>query len=160
MNLEERPHRAPDLFGPAGEAWRYTAVPEGHPTLACWLVRRPDAHPAWKWWVVCALSLEDRPGLSPAKLRYSEAQVEIQILTLHPQEALPDPDSEAPRMAALVPPDFVEQYHGLTEHQVAWIVRSMVAEIVNGGESPDSDHRSCWERKVGAWVRHYREDVH
>lgn len=153
--------RAPDFKGPCGSAWRVTLPatherPDTTATLACWLLTIPGAHPAWSSYWLAAIHLRDIPGVAPAVKRYPEAQHELMLYALDPEKPLPDPDDALRvRPAFLMPPNLVEQFHGVTDEQAATIVELLARGFVDGHANPDTDFRSHTQGVLRATVEHF-----
>jgi hypothetical protein len=151
--------RDPDIKGRVAEAWLIKLKSEDRGTLAGWVVRGPF-HPFWQWWMVTVVHLRDIPGQSPAHKSYPEAEFEFIILSANPEHSPPDPDNPAGGYKFLVPPDVVEQFHGVSDHDAKRILESSVRAICDGIMSPDSDYRSIWKETLAGTVQHFREGGH
>lgn len=172
--------REPDLQGAAARAWRLRRTPEaraaheasfGYPdaSLADWIVNGPY-HPFWSWWYVGLVHLREVPGAPPASKRYPEAEYEILCLSLNPkpEDGRPDvPDIDKVEAGDAVgglpgflsPPDWVVQFHGVSDEQ-AIEVGEHVANAIVQGRSCDSDFRSWWEAAIPNTVKHVLGEPH
>ncbi len=149
------------LKGPGGTAWRIPAVikrPEQEACLASWLVNVPGAHAFWSYWQVSICHLRPIEGATePLEKVYPEAGYEFSILTIDPEKC-PNPTIESifeHGLSHLVPPDVVEQFHGVSDPVALMIARAGVNEIVAGNISPDQDFRSVWKSFIKQTVRTY-----
>lgn len=151
--------RPADRKGLVAEAWLSKAVPERaeqEASLTQWLIKGPF-HPAWEYWVLGVISLEDIPGAPPAKKKYPEAEYEFMIVSIDPDCYPPDPDV-AEGLKFLHPIDLVYHFDGVTEGQAMEIASLAVQAICDGRISPDQDFRSAWERTLDATVQKYKAE--
>lgn len=98
------------------------------------------------------MHLREIEGTKPAYKKYPDAQHELQVLAIHP-DALPDPDDTS-TWKYMMPPDVVEQFHGLNDEQTVQLATMLVAHVCKGLLSPDSDWRARWKQHVAATVEH------
>lgn len=156
--------RSPDLTASNRAAWKVKKHdpplrPDWAACVASWLVKFPGAHAAWDRWQVSVIHLRDIPGVAPAKVTLHGATHEFHILAVDP-DCEPDVDAPDPNIRPLMPPDLVHQVAGISDRDAERICESMIRAIVLGGESPDGDYRSAWERKIDATVAHFRHGGH
>jgi hypothetical protein len=145
--------RVADRSGPCGRAWllqpEEAPSPQQEATLSTWLVNCPFRHPFWEWWTVTVVHLRDVEGLPSAERAYPEAEYEFQIRTLDPEESpTPDPDLVDEGWEYLDPPDVIEQFHGIGDHQAQALCSMAIQEILNGRVSPDVNFRGEWNRII------------
>jgi hypothetical protein len=105
------------------------------------------------------ISLREIPGVEPASKHYPQAEYEMTIYSVNPEE-MPNPDPDRPPFPHLLPLDVVEQFHGVTEAQVERLAVWCVRAVVDGVLSPDQDFRSEWRRTIQVTVQHLREGCH
>ena len=152
----------PDFEGVAGCAWDLIRISGGVVTdlaqtagLASWVINCPLAHPAWDSYLLGVVHLRDIPGTPEPARHYPGAQYELMISAIDP-EAHPAPDPEHERtFKLLAPPNVVEQFHGITDSQAAFIGRQAARAIVEGRISPDSDFQRAWNATIKASVKHF-----
>lgn len=158
--------RAPDVKGQYAEAWLCTPHPQTaaeQAALATYLVKMPNTHPLWDHWIITAVHLRDIEGAPPAKKQYPEAEYELMILALNPEEnpAEIDPDNLPRPLPWLSPPDAIVQFHCNGMDQAAVRITQLVIETIGRGRvSPDQDFRSFWEQSIKTTAQHYREGRH
>lgn len=145
------------MTGRVGRAWK-VSIPPGSPsdwsaTVASYLVNVVGAHPFWTWWAVSVVSLRQIEGVAPAHKSYPEAEYEFLIVTINPEHP-PDPDAVGDGYRFLMPPDVVEQFHGLNDEEVAKLCMMSASIIVQGKASPDQDWRSWWKAAIPNTVKH------
>jgi hypothetical protein len=152
--------RAADRKGLVAEAWLSRAVPERpqqEASLVQWVVKGPF-HPAWEYWVLAVISLEEIPGAPSAHKKYPEAEYELMIVSLNPECYPPDPDV-ADGLDFLLPIDLIYQFDGVSDAQAMEIASLAVQAICDGRISPDQDFRSVWEKALDATVRKYKAEA-
>jgi hypothetical protein len=152
------PMRTPDLEGSAGRAWLIQpAKPEEGASLGSWLVNVPGAHQFWSWWVLAVVHLREEEHLPPPARVYEEAEYEFTILTVDPKEPVLSPEvAEEEGLAFLMPPDVVEQFHGIIEQDASVVAAISVQEIVKGRISPDQDFRPRWKVLLDETIAAFR----
>jgi hypothetical protein len=150
--------RTPDQKGQAAEAWIIdpSQFPPSPASICLWLVVSKIFHPIWDSWIVQAIHLREIDGAQPPVLRYPEAEHEIMILSLSHDHGVYDPDKMPFPVPYLTPIDMVKQVDGYSDGQVAQLVGRMIAEIVAGRMSPDSDYRSQWEKVIDHDIACYK----
>lgn len=170
-------HQAPwlkripaDITGDAGRAWRWQVTdeersrPDAVATLDQWLLLAPGAHPWWAWHVMAGVDLAPHDGLPPAHKRYPEAQYELLVLALDPDQPVPQPLGlpRAGELHCLVPPDVVVQFHNVPggREQARRLVELCALACVDGRLIPDSDHQGSWDRSLATTLQHAREGRH
>jgi hypothetical protein len=156
--------RPPDVDGFA-KAWyieNKSGVADHQATLAMWLVNAPWAHPFWSWWNIGLLHLRDIPGVKPAHKKYPEAEFEFIILSIDPDWTPIDDASELAKngIPFLHPPDVIEQFHGVSDHDARRITEAAVRAVCAGHISPDQDYRSVWHTTIHDTVDHFRAGAH
>jgi hypothetical protein len=153
-SLKPWQRRAPDLTGPAGEAWD---LPLRGNMVSSWLVHCPSAHPLWKWWTVCVVDLRNpRTGWGSRKA-YPGAEFEFVIAAVDPY-ACPEPDPAlwGEGYTELVPADVVKQFHGVTDEQARHLTATAVQAILAELLSPDEDQRKRWVTSIETMVKSLR----
>jgi hypothetical protein len=153
--------RPPDKEGAVARAWKSPITSDEHAAhIATWFVNGPF-HPHWNWWVISSVDLINRPGIQDAVLDYPEAEYEILVLSLNPEDGVPDVDTnESGALSFLTPPDLKFQCHGVSREVVAEVVEQMVDKIVAGQMSPDSDFARHWTGRLETTITHYKEGRH
>ena len=111
------------------------------------------ANPFWSYWMVAIVHLRDIPGVPPARKSYADAEFEFLIATIDPEKA-PNPDPDLGPWPLLRPMDCVVHFHGVIDDQAAKLLELAVRDMVLSAESPDSDYREAWKRKIWATVEH------
>lgn len=171
--------RDPDFSGVA-RVWRIRHQPEmetahadswgyASSSLADWIVNGPY-HPLWSWWYIGLVHLRDVPGAPAARKQYASAEYELMCLSLNPdgepgRPKVPDLDKlEAGNVIGglpgfLTPPDWVVQFHGVTDDQ-AHEVGELVVSAIAQGYSCDSDARSWWMTAIPNTVKHVLGEPH
>lgn len=119
-------------------------------------------HPAWDTWAIQLVHLRDVEGLEPPNLHYPEAEFEIGIIAIDPEQCPIDPDRIATLggLRYLTPFDLVKQFDGCSDRQAIRLAGLMVREICRGAASPDSDYRASWEKMIEHTVSHYKAGLH
>ena len=151
--------RDPDQQTGNRRAW---AIPlnqeQEHATLQAYLIDYPGAHPFWRWWLVLAIHLRPIGRLGPANIRVPGATHEFMIAAHNP--VYPDPDPDLPnQFHHLLPIDLVHQTKA-TDEEAIEVVDLMVHAIIEGGESPNQDNRSWWERAIEETLEQQRGGHH
>lgn len=152
--------RDPDVSGQFGRAWLSRikpSKPDHSACLACWVMHRPGAHPAWAWYVVTIIHLRDIPGVRPAVKRYPEAALELSVYALDPDRPV---DIDEGPWHFLMPCELEYQFHGVSDRDATRICETYVRGCVVHGASPDSDLRLWWMRHLDATVDHFRSGAH
>ena len=153
----------PDIKGDFGEAWRqdlvalhakYPDLNQTSTTLVSYHLNCPKAHPAWHWWAVSLVHLRDQEGATPANKHYPEAEYEICVLAFNPEKG--EPVLGVLPYSFLMPPDVMQQFHGVTDEGAIEITTELVRACCYGKISPDQDYRSYWRRYVQAGVEHFK----
>ncbi len=150
----------PDKDGHA-KAWSIPLKPQSpaeEACLACWVVHATWAHAFWSYWGITLVHLRDMPGVPSAHKNYPQAEYELVIAAIDPDECPPDRDAFVP--AYLHPIDVVKQFDGVRDRDAVRIVELAVDAIVAGQLSPDQDYRRTWNRVIDATVEHFKAGKH
>lgn len=138
--------REPDFEGPGGKAWNIkSAIPS--PTLASYLIYAPYSHPVWPYKWLSIIHLRDEPGIDPPTKYHPEAEYELILMPIDP-EAMPHPDPDEQPFMILVPPDVMEQFHGITDDEVKEIGAILIQNVIAGLLIPDQDWRRHWRKML------------
>ena len=147
----------PDLTGAiCGEfkwaAWKIPASGDPSKTdVGAWFLFCPGAHPCWSWWVLAAISLEDRPGIPPAKISFEGATHEVLIHALDPET---DHGLDLTRVTPLQPVDLVHQVRLPGDELAVELLELCARRCMRGDISPDSDFRLRWKKILDATSEH------
>lgn len=157
--------KTPDFEGIHGRMWKVpmkTLLECGpNTTLGCWILTVPGAHPLWHSYLLSIIHLRDVPGFPPAKKKYPEAEYEVILFALDPDEDLPDPDDVKNfHPVILTPPNLVEQIHGITDEQVVSIAEKLCRAFIDGIASPDTDFLSHTQNLLKNTVEHFTVGHH
>lgn len=144
-------------------AKRDTGVPDHQASCAAWLVNGPF-HPFWRWWQLAIVHLRPIPGVKPAHVQFPGASHEVLIASIDPTR-LREPDVEKiergkQTLPYLQPLDLVHQVILASDAQAEELADLMIAPILAGSYSPDSDFRSAWKSILDRTAEHLRLDGH
>ena len=148
-NLKEARMRQPDMIAPWCRIWKIRPKvirkKSWEATLTSWIIEGPY-HRALNNWVLGVIDLKNIPGVQPATLHYPEARFEIAITAVDPVIPINVDEIEAGTgvFHILRSPDFVKQFHDVTEEEAVAIAENMITDILLGNASPESDWRSIW----------------
>jgi hypothetical protein len=154
----------PEMKTAHADSWGYASG-----SLCDFIVHGPY-HPLWSWWYIGLVHLRPIEGAPPANKQYPEAEYELMCLSLNPRgesgrpkipdlEKLEAGDVEHGLPGFLTPPDWVVQFHGVTDEQARKIA-TIAVKIIAEGQSCDSDFRQWWKHSISETARHYREGLH
>lgn len=153
--------RPPDATGRSGEAWAIaigSASALEPASLAAWLIRCPNAHPYWKWWVARVFELRNLPSV---RRHTPKAEYEFVIFAIDPYDCPePDPENAGCGYPELIPSDVVEQFHGVTDEQAKYLCDVAVKSILDGVLSPDEADQPKWQKRVAMMAECMRGDAH
>ena len=148
--------RKADKHGPGGSAWRCGIKPttkDHEAGLGSWIIHQPGVHAFWSYWIVALVHLRPIESVRPAHKAYPEAEYEMLCLSLNPEHDPPDPDG-GEELHFLTPPDWVHQFHGVTDTQAVEMFERLVEECVAGRLAADSDFGERWKASIWATVEH------
>jgi hypothetical protein len=124
-----------------GELLAITPGTAGADTTLCWyLIEHRLGHPLWHHYVLCVVTLDDRPGVAPAKIMVPGATHELIVVAL-------DPTGE-PYLAAelaeqglgdrfLAPVNVVQQFTA-TDAEAADLAELCVVAVCDGRLWPET----------------------
>lgn len=158
----------PTYDGPAAKVWSVDPPQDdGDPrlavSLATYLMFAPNAHPHWNWHIMLGVSLRPVEGVPAAVKHYPEAEYELMVFALDPDQEVPDPHTwplGRGRGLLMDPPDAVVQFHGVTDEQAVEVYSLAAKAVADGILIPDTDHRQKWIGAIRATVEHYRDGGH
>ena len=146
----------PTLDSPQGRAWELPPPPVFTTTwLRCWIIERPDAHPAWHSYMIALYALRDVEGATPA-VRYAPGVThEFMLLAIDPEadrQLIVDgcnPGGETWQW--LTPPNFGAQFTADGDDAAVSMIREQaVRPVVDGDLNPDVDGRADWIARFGS----------
>lgn len=174
--------KKPDIEGPAGRAWRFTATPEIMKEkphgLDAYLIHQPNVHAVWSWWFVTGCDLYDDPdpteyGRWPPKRDRPDMTHEFFCYALNPQSGHyagsepPDGwDSTEEEVETRVgrhwmtPPEFVHQDKLRDSDQANEILRLLVRAMCDGVTYADSDFATRNHELLAGTAEHFRQGKH
>jgi hypothetical protein len=115
----------------------------------------------WPYKLIALCHLRDVPGVPPARKRYPEAEYELMVISINPDECPePDPDKCEEGYPLLEPVDIATQFHGLSDTDATNILESAVNAVVAGYLVPDEDFRRLWDSSIASTVEHFRAGFH
>ncbi|MGW1039347.1 hypothetical protein [Streptomyces sp. NPDC002547] len=164
-----RHHTEPDeLSGPYGTAHR---IPPANYTanlaaLDGWIITAPSWHPVWSQYLLDVISLDDTPGLPPARKYFPGATHELMVVVLNPDHGPYDartfgaPDG----LSFLAPVNIGEQFTG-TDEQARRLSFLSAQAVVAGllcpetGDAPDRV-RASWRASIHQTLTHNHDPHH
>lgn len=152
--------RKADKEGPFGKAWR---LPLSGPStaLGSWLVFAPKSHLLWPYKMIALCHLRDVPGVPPAHKQYPQAEYELMVISINPEDCPePDPEKYEDGYPLLYPVDVVTQFHGIPDRDAVTVLDSAINAVVSGQLVPDQDYRRMWDSSVASTVAHFISGAH
>ncbi len=144
----------PDIFGPAGKAWRYDLpalcqklnCPQ-NASVAMWLLHCPGAHPLWAFYSLTLMHLRPMPDERPTIFYLPNATHEMVLYACAPDwteslEQLP-PLLQPANFAA----QFITKQH--TDKEAVQVCALALQECCDGSLSPDTDYTQAWAARFG-----------
>jgi hypothetical protein len=120
-------------------------------TLTAWFLTLPGVHPFWPNSLLTVVHLRPAPGAPLPTLIYPQATHELAVFALDPA-AQPQP-SRVDTWRTLLPPNFVYQFHGLTDSGAASLGDFSAQQVVDGvlWAEPTGMYgaRDLWHRLLG-----------
>lgn len=167
------PQRAPDMEGPAAQAWEVPKVtpaqgapPAWQGAVGAYLIHMPGVHAVWSWWSLSVVHLRPIEGAPPAVITLPGATHELLSLALNPEEhpeRFVDLDAAGwarSTLPYLMPPDIVQQFQADDDAQALQLLRLAVRSCCDGRLTPDADWRRAWRVVVPATAAHLRAGLH
>jgi len=143
----------PIITGLCGKGWEIQAEPDTiaqSATLKCWFLDLPGAHPFWHCYMLSVVSLRDILGVPPAQKQYPDAEYEMHLIALNP-ELKPNP-SDLKTITHLYPPNYVSQFHELTDSEAITLGLTMAQGLVDGKLIAEPQGvvgaRSWWDENI------------
>jgi hypothetical protein len=143
--------RKADQVGAAASGWKMRS--EHETALTTWVVNHPTAHALWSQWIVSLVHLRPIEGTPDPKKHYPEAEFELLVVAQDPDHYITNPDDFD--LYPLTPIDVVKQFHGVNDDVATHIVEKLIEAVLDGGLSPDQDHRALWEGSLETMVEHF-----
>lgn len=153
--LKGRPPSAPEIEGCAGCA-QPVAGPWIPTTLSWWLLYVPGFHAAWNCYSLSLCHLRPAPDLPEPMRYYPEAEFELLLTALSPEQ---DPDADDHEsLQPLNPVNLVYHFHGVSDPIATTLARQLVGEVCMGRLHPEpplgyESFRRQWEERLQHLLR-------